>query len=158
MEFSQHQPVRATNAHNCFGCGARNPAGLHLHFYRTDDEHTVWGPWLPTTAFEGYGGMIHGGIICTLLDEAMTWAIYRQQLWAVTAKMHTSFRHPVEVGKPVRLIGTIVRQRGRILELHGEIQLEADATVLAEADATFVKVPADQAAAWAETYLIETGS
>ncbi|MCA9834417.1 MAG: PaaI family thioesterase [Thermomicrobiales bacterium] len=158
MEFLQEQPIRAVNEHNCFGCGALNPAGLHLQFYKTDEPNTIWSPWTPTASFEGYGGMIHGGIICTLLDEIMTWALYSHSIWAVTAKMQTSFRKPVEIGKPVRLIGTVVRTRGRILELHGEIRLVADNTLLAEADATFIKVPEDQATAWTERYLIDSGS
>lgn len=158
MRFLEEQPIRAVNDHNCFGCGALNPAGLHLQFYATDEPDTIWAPWLPTAAFEGYGGMIHGGIICTLLDEIMTWSLYSRSMWAVTAKMQTSFRKPVVVGQPVRLIGKVVRVRGRILEVHGEIRAEADDTLLAEAEATFIRVPESQAEEWTERYLIDAGN
>ncbi|MCO5217491.1 MAG: PaaI family thioesterase [Thermomicrobiales bacterium] len=158
MRFTDAQPIRAVNDHNCFGCGALNPAGLHLQFYATDEPDTIWASWLPTVAFEGYGGMIHGGIICTLLDEIMTWSLYSKNLWAVTAKMQTSFRKPVVVGQPVRLIGTVTRVRGRILEVHGEIRSEADDVLLAEADATFIRVPESQADEWTERYLIESAT
>lgn len=157
MQFLMEQPVRAINDHNCFGCGAANPVGLRLEFYTTSEPDTIWAPWTPSVNFEGYGGMIHGGIICTLLDEVMTWALYRHNVWAVTAKMQTSFRKPVQIGQPVRLIGTVIRTRGRILEVHGEIRSEADDICLAEADATFIKVPESQADEWTQRYLIEGG-
>jgi acyl-coenzyme A thioesterase PaaI-like protein len=146
-------PIRALNDHNCFGCGSLSPGGLHLHFYEQSDGDGVWAPFTPTTEFEGYGGMIHGGIISTLLDEIMAWSLYRLEIWAVTATMSTRFRKPVEVGVPVRLVGRLVRDRGRILEVAGEVRREADDVVLAEAGATFMRVPAEQATAWTERYL-----
>lgn len=155
-EYRTDQPVRAMIDHNCFGCGAANPIGLHLEFYILD-ENSVWAEWMPTSAYEGYGGMIHGGIICTLLDEIMAWSLYARDTWAVTAKLQTSFRKPVHVGEAVRLIGTVVRDRGRILEIHGEIRLVADDSLLAEGDSTFVRVPANQAKQWNDRYLTSRG-
>ena len=97
--------------------------------------------------------MIHGGIICTLLDEIMAWSLYARQTWAVTAKMETAFRKPVLVGEPVRLIGEVTRDRGRVLQIHGEIRRETDDVLLAEGNATFMRVPESQAQAWNERYL-----
>jgi acyl-coenzyme A thioesterase PaaI-like protein len=155
--YDTETPVRALNDHNCFGCGALNPVGLRLQFYALPDGEGVWAPFLPTEVFEGYGGMIHGGIISTMLDEIMAWSLYDRQIWAVTATMSTRFRKPVEIGVPVRLLGRVVRDRGRILEVAGEVRREADDVLLAEASATFMRVPESQAAEWNERYLTRSG-
>lgn len=154
IDYRTDHQVRATNDHNCFGCGKLNPIGLHLDFYAMPEEGIVWAPWLPTVQYEGYGNMIHGGIISTLMDEILAWTLYARETWAVTAKLETKYRKPVEVGKPVRLIGRIVRERGRVIELHGEIRTEADDTLLAEANATFMVVPEAQAQEWNDRYLM----
>lgn len=150
--YDTSAPIRVLDDHNCFGCGSLNESGLHLHFYEMPDGG-VWAPFTPTKAFEGYGGMIHGGIISTLLDEIMAWSLYRQKIWAVTASMSTRFRKPVEVGEPVRLVGRLEEHRGRLLQVRGEVRRASDDVVLAEATATFMRVPDAQAAAWNERYL-----
>lgn len=150
--YRTDQPVPALTDHNCFGCGTLNPIGLHLHFYVLTKQDGVWAPWMPTREYEGYGGMIHGGIISTLMDEILAWTLYARETWAVTAKLSTTYRKPVEVGKSVRLIGRVVRDRGRVIELHGEIRAEADDALLAEAEATFMRVPAAQATQWNQQY------
>ena len=152
-EYQTEHRVWALNEHNCFGCGSLNGIGLHLEFYVTGEGDAVWAEWMPTTSYEGYGGMIHGGIICTLLDEVTAWSLYAKNTWAVTARMQTNFRKPVKVGEPVRLVGRVTRERGRVLEIRGEVRLAADDTLLAEADATFIRVPESQAQAWNEQYL-----
>lgn len=146
--------VRALSDHNCFGCGKMNPIGLKLDFYILPDEGVVWSPWMPTQDYEGYNGMIHGGIISTLMDEILAWTLYARETWAVTAKLETKYRKPVEVGKPVRLIGKVVRDRGRVIELHGEIRSQSDDTLLAEANATFMRVPDSQADEWNQRYVM----
>jgi acyl-coenzyme A thioesterase PaaI-like protein len=61
----------------------------------------------------------------------------------------------MRVGEPVRAIGALVRDRGRVLEMRAEIRRESDNALLAEGTATFVRVPEAQAAAWNERYLRE---
>lgn len=151
-EYRTDHPVRPLKDHNCFGCGVLNPIGLHLKFYRLPGDDGVWAPWIPTTDYEGYGGMIHGGIISTLMDEILAWSLYARETWAVTARLTTTYRKPVQVGQPVRLIGRVMRDRGRLIELHGEIRSEADDALLAEAEATFMRVPAAQVERWNEQY------
>lgn len=155
--YDTSRPVRALDEHNCFGCGTLNDAGLHLRFYEMAGEEGVWAPFTPTAAFEGYGGMIHGGIVSTMLDEIMAWSLYRTGTWAVTATMSTRFRKPVEVGVPVRLVGWSVRDRGRLIEVRGEVRRASDELLLAEATATFMRVPEAQAAAWDARYLTGPG-
>jgi acyl-coenzyme A thioesterase PaaI-like protein len=124
-----------------------------LSFFANEDGSGVWTPFTPTDAFEGYDGVVHGGIVCTILDEVMAWSLYRQETWAVTGQLSTRFRKPVLVGEPIRAIGSILRDRGRVIEMHGEIRREADDFLLAEATATFFRVPEAKAAAWIQRYL-----
>ncbi len=150
---SESSQINVLNDHHCFGCGRLNLHGLQLSFFANEDGSGVWTPFTPTDAFEGYDGVVHGGIVCTILDEVMAWSLYRQETWAVTGQLNTRFRKPVLVGEPIRAIGSIVRDRGRVIEVHGEIRREAGNLLLAEATATFFRVPEAQAAAWNERYL-----
>lgn len=153
MPVTDATPVSALTDHNCFGCGRLNLHGLQLSFFANEDGHGVWAPFTPTVAVEGYGGMVHGGIISTILDEVMAWSLYREETWAVTGQLSTRFRTPVVIGEPIRAIGSIVKDRGRVIEMHGEIRRESDGALLADATATFFRVPESQAAAWRARYL-----
>lgn len=155
--YDTSRPIRALEAHNCFGCGSLNAHGLRLQFYELPGEAGVWAPFTPTAAFEGYGGMIHGGIVSTLLDEVMAWSLYRTGTWAVTATMSTRFRQPVEVGSPVHLVGMPVQNRGRLIDVRGEVRRASDDVLLAESTARFMRVPEAQAAAWNARYLTGPG-
>jgi acyl-coenzyme A thioesterase PaaI-like protein len=150
---SEAVPVNVVNDHHCFGCGQLNLHGLHLKFYENVDGNGVWAPFTPTVAFEGYGGIVHGGIVCTILDEVMAWSLYREQTWAVTGQLSTRFRKPLVMGEPVAAIGRIMRDRGRVIDMRGEIRRASDDAVLAEGTATFFRVPEARAAEWNERYL-----
>jgi acyl-coenzyme A thioesterase PaaI-like protein len=136
--------------HNCFGCGRLNAHGLQLTFY-PDERGGVWSRFVPEERFEGYTGMVHGGVISTVLDEVMAWSLYREQIWAVTGSLSVRYRAPIRVGQETRAIGWQVDRRGRRIEMAGEIQ-EVGGKVLASATATFVQVPESQAEEWRSRY------
>lgn len=138
--------------HNCFGCGKLNAYGLQLDFH-ADERGGVWAEFVPAERFEGYTGMVHGGIISTVLDEVMAWSLYRQQIWAVTAEMSVRYRAPIQVGERTRATGWEIASRGRRIEMAGEIRRGRDGAVLATATALFIRVPEAQAAAWRDRYL-----
>lgn len=144
--------VNVSNDHNCFGCGRLNAHGLHLEFRLNPAGDGVWTRFLPSARFEGYEGVIHGGIISTLLDEVMAWSLYRDDVWAVTGRMTVRFRAPMMVGEPILAIGHIGQRRSRLIEMRGELLCEADNHVLADATASFVKVPEAQAVVWRAQY------
>lgn len=139
--------------HNCFGCGRLNEYGLQLAFH-ADERGGVWADFTPAERFEGYTGMVHGGVLSTVLDEVMAWSLYRSEVWAVTAELTVRFRSPVRVGEATRATGWQVSSRGRRIEMAGEIRRLADDAVLATATALFIRVPETQAAAWRERYLM----
>ena len=150
-------PRTVRSDHGCFGCGDLNPHGLHLRFEPLGNDG-VRADFAPQPVHEGFAGVVHGGIVTALLDEAMAWSTYRCQAWSVTAQISVRFRRPVEVGVPVRVVGRVVANRGRRLDTHGEVRRAADDMILAEADAVFLRVPETQAAAWRDRYLGPVGT
>ena len=146
------QLMNVRDDHHCFGCGRLNPHGLRLTFYQGENG-SLWTPWTPDQKHEGYTGIAHGGVITAVLDEVMAWTVYSKQIWAVTGKINVTFRKPVVMGVPSRAIGRIVADRGRVLEMAAKLHRTEDDLLLAEATATFIRVPEDQATAWRERYL-----
>lgn len=144
--------LNSADDHYCFGCGRLNPSGLHLHFFPLEEGEGVWAPFTPAREQEGYMGMVHGGIISTVLDEVMAWSLYRRDIWAVTGRMSMSFKRPVEVGVETRAIGRLVNDRGRLIDVRGELVRMSDGQILAEAEAVFARVPESQAKAWRDRY------
>lgn len=93
--------------HNCFACGDTNSIGLNLQFYRKDD--CVCSDITLGKDYEGWENVAHGGIISTLLDEAMSWAImYSQKEFIVTRKMTVKYVRPVLIGMPIIISGKTI--------------------------------------------------
>jgi uncharacterized protein (TIGR00369 family) len=122
--------------HNCFACGSLNVAGLQLELHAADD--VCWTELSLDARFEGWEGIAHGGIVCTILDEVMGWALIEHELWGVTARMQVDFKRPVPVGRPIRGEGRLIEARRRLVRASGRIIDVDDGTVLATAEATFV--------------------
>ena len=137
--------------HSCFGCANDNPIGLHLHFESTADG--VRAEFTPAPEHQGFENVIHGGIISTVLDEAMAWATARAGLWAITGEMRVRFRLPLHVGEATTVTARVSERRGRIITTAAELRRDGDIAVLATASATFVKVGPDVEATWRTRYL-----
>ena len=148
--MSLGERVNTSSDHGCFGCGDRNPIGLKLRFTRI--EGGVRAEFTPVLAHEGYVHLTHGGIIATLLDEAMSWAVIDSGRLAVTARMEVQYRRPVPVGEPLAVIGLVERDRGRLVETRGELR-DPGGDLLASSTGRFMRVPPEQQAAWEERYL-----
>jgi len=131
------EPVRI-EPHNCFACGSLNTHGLHLVLHAGDDR--CWIEITLEDRFQGWDGIAHGGIICTLLDEIMAWALVEHDLWGVTARMQVEFKKPVPIGAPIRGEGRVTGRRRRIVEAEAALY-DAQGTVLAQATGTFVAAP-----------------
>ena len=126
----------------CFGCGPASATGLRLEFFLTENRSVVSAPVVPDT-FCGHPGYLHGGIIATLLDEAMSKSVRARGCVSMTRNMEVDFLRPVPSSTPLRLEGRVTRNEGRkhwsearILNQHG--------TVLAQSKGLFVEVSADQ--------------
>jgi len=136
--------------HWCFACGQLNPGGLHLDFDVSRDRAEA--RYRALQRHQGYDGLLHGGVVTALLDEAMGWAIFHQGIWGVTAKITVAFRQPVPIGEDLRVIGEIARDRGRLIETRGTVERAEDGEVLAEAEATFLRMPEGRRRALEQRY------
>ncbi len=128
----QKQP----NSRYCFLCGLENPVGLKLSFYE-DDDNRVMARYAPEEEFQGYPGVLHGGITCALLDETIGRTLVRDDIWAMTVELKVRFHKPVPLGEPVTVVGEMVRLRSRTMEGKGEIRL-ADGSIAATAEARYI--------------------
>lgn len=141
MQLHSHEPLTpfAHSTHNrCFGCGLANATGLRLEFLLAGDGAVVSLPVVPDT-FEGHPGYLHGGIIATLLDEAMSKAVRVLGTPSMTRKMEVEYLRPVPSGAPLRLEGRVVRSEGRKHWAEAVIA-DAEETVLARSHGLFIEV------------------
>jgi acyl-coenzyme A thioesterase PaaI-like protein len=123
----------------CFGCGDLNPAGLKLDF-RFEGNKAV-ADFLPQEQHQGYPGLMHGGVISTALDEAMGWAMYYAfGVWTMTGKMEVKFRRPLPLHQKAMVSAEVTRNRGRWLEVRGEIRNE-EGRLIAESCGLFMRLP-----------------
>jgi uncharacterized protein (TIGR00369 family) len=130
--------------HHCFACGELNEHGLHLQLHTSPDGS--WAELALDSAFQGWDAVAHGGIVCTLLDEVMAWAVIGRGTWGVTARMNVTFRRPIRTGQAVRVEGWVVDEGRRAVKAAAHVLDLATGEVLATGDSTFVAVPAEQLA------------
>ncbi len=153
IEFDPSLPaINETEVeHYCFGCGRQNPYGLLLRFRHCASDG-IWADFTPLRRHEGYLGMTHGGILATIADEAMSWAVMDSGDIGVTARMSLTFRRPARVGEPLRAVGRVTQRRGRAIDAEARIvTLEGD-EVVAESSARFIRVSTEQAREWRDAY------
>jgi uncharacterized protein (TIGR00369 family) len=113
----------------CFACGRENPIGLHLEFTKDGDKYVT--AFTAGPEHQSYNGVVHGGILSTLLDEAMARYITEQDVKAVTARLDIRYRQATPIGQPLTIAGWVVGKKRNMYEMAGEIRL-ADGTVTAE--------------------------
>lgn len=89
---------------SCFVCGRENSRGLHLAFEKSEGGKmsAIWTPDRPT---EGFGGILHGGLVSTVLDESMAKAVAASGAEALTAELRVRFRRHVAAGAALRICG-----------------------------------------------------
>jgi acyl-coenzyme A thioesterase PaaI-like protein len=131
---------------HCFGCGPNNPQGMHLSFSidATDPNHITSTTIVQLTRiYQGPPGFIHGGIIATLMDEAMSKLNRPLNVTALTRHMEIHYLLPAPLDKPLTLIGTHLSRNGRKLFHKAELKL-SDGTVLTRATGLFIALSPDQ--------------
>lgn len=124
----------------CFGCGKDNPHGLKLKVEW--DGTTARAEFIPTKFHQGFSDVIHGGIITTILDEAMGHAAYRAGIKCFTATMQTKFKRPLSIGEPVIVTASVTRKSRRLVETEAKMTLK-DGTPIAECTAVQI-VPSSE--------------
>lgn len=130
---------RLPSSRGCFVCGKNNPIGLRVEFVQTPQGATTLVN--PGKDFEGFGGVLQGGIAAGLLDDAMWYAIFGLTgTVTMTAELTVRYKAPVPVETALTVNGELVAQRRSLYLCNARITL-ADGTLLAEATGKFLPAP-----------------
>ena len=121
----------------CFGCGPKNPIGLKLNFQW--DGKTARAEFTPTKFYQGWSGIVHGGILTTVLDEAMAYAAMFEGLNCVTASIEARLKHPALIDEPLIITSSITKRERKLVETKAAISLK-DGTLVAEGTAKQVVI------------------
>jgi acyl-coenzyme A thioesterase PaaI-like protein len=139
--------IKQPNSKMCFICGLENPVGLHLHIYETEPG-MVESSYTAPEHFQGYPGVLHGGIVGAILDEISGRAHMGSDPSAprfmFTAKLEIKYRHNVPVGRPLRILGRAGRSRGKSAEAWAGIYLAESGDLLAEGNNLLIDVRQEQ--------------
>ncbi len=131
------EEVNTEQAHPwCFACGLKNPWGLKLIFFQRRDG-SVKADVLCRPEYQGYAGLMHGGLIATVLDEAMTQCLLARRCYALTAKMDIRYVQPVRVNTSLSVQARIKDSHAPLYVL--EAELFQKGTLAARATAKFVE-------------------
>ncbi len=131
----------------CFICGLENPIGLHLHLYEVEPG-VVQATYTAPEHFQGYPGVLHGGIVGAILDEVSG----RSQMgsdplhprFMFTARLEVKYRKNVPIGKALKVIGKAGKTKGKLAEAWAGIYDAETDELLAEGNALLINVPEDQ--------------
>ncbi|HXO66839.1 MAG TPA: PaaI family thioesterase [Candidatus Dormibacteraeota bacterium] len=122
----------------CFVCGGKNPGGLGL-VYRQEGDAIVT-EFTGRAEHQGFPGVVHGGLLSTILDETMGRTALFTRTWTMTGRLEVRFRNPAPVGVRMTCRARLTRGRRSAFESQGAITLD-DGTVLAEGRGLFIRVP-----------------
>ncbi|MDL2230816.1 PaaI family thioesterase [Bacteroidales bacterium OttesenSCG-928-L19] len=136
--------VFAKEDYYCFACSPHNPIGLQLSFFET--EEGVESVWEPKQHYEGYPGVIHGGIQSVMLDEIAAWTVYiKFKTSGVTSRLNVKFKKPVSSNqKQITLKGKINKVQRQFVHVDTWL-LDENGEVCAEAEAVYFTFPVEKA-------------
>lgn len=120
----------------CFACGRDNPIGLRLRF--TEEREGIRAEFTPGPQYQGYEGVVHGGVVAAALDDAMANLAHLRGQEALTAKLEVRFRQEAPVGQRLIVAARIIGEHGRLFNAEATLALP-DGTRLADARGTFIR-------------------
>jgi acyl-coenzyme A thioesterase PaaI-like protein len=133
--------MKQPNSKHCFVCGRENIYGLKLDFFETSPGEVEVRTTVPEQ-FQGYPGVVHGGIVAAMLDEVTgrTHMGGDPPRFMFTARLDIRYRKNVPIGQPLRILGHAGKSRESSAVATGQI-FGPDGEILAEAEAVLVNVP-----------------
>jgi acyl-coenzyme A thioesterase PaaI-like protein len=140
--MSIHQRQAQPNSKMCFICGLENPVGLKLRIFQIEPG-VIETAYTAPDHFQGYPGVLHGGIVATILDEVSGRAQMgdpSKPRFMFTGKLEVKYRKNVPTGKPLKIIGRAGKTKGKMAESWAGIY-DQDGTLLAEATTLLIDVP-----------------
>ena len=121
---------------HCFGCGPLNDEGLQLKFVPGPEESVA--EFVVPPRYQSWAGMAHGGVVALLLDEAVGWAAWHAGHPGVTGRLQVSFRRPLKLGEPVRIVGRVENVRRSLVHASAYVENRDDGSRIADATATLM--------------------
>ena len=127
---------------NCFGCSPKNPGGLKLKFERCGD--TILAPVKIGKVYESFPGVVHGGIVATILDEVMAQVAFcLDHLPSMTVGLRIRYLQPMEVDKKYTSEAKVISRVDQTVEVEGKLKSEGKDNYIAVAKGTFFIVSPD---------------
>ncbi len=121
----------------CIFCGVDHPQGLRLVF-NTHADGRVEAEFPCDRLYQGYAGCLHGGVIASLLDSAMTNCLFAHERVAVTGELSVRYLKPVIISRPAMVSAWLVESRAPLFILDGEVRQNGE--IMARATAKFMEV------------------
>ena len=144
--FPTRKELIESNFHqNCFACSSNDGMGMGLKFYKHEDG-AVFGNFFADPKYEGYSGIIHGGVVATLLDSAMTHCLLMKDIPALTGRLSVKYSIPIRTGTVVKLEARIVDQLHEMFILEGRASVDGKRVASAEAKYRSMKRRVNQGA------------
>ena len=138
MDKPASLPASGTSrdAGTCFACGQANPIGLRLRFEA--DGEGIRAEFTPGPQYQGYEGLLHGGIVAAALDDAMANLFHMRGRETVTARLEIRYRREAPIGQRLIVTARTTGERGRFFTAEATLALP-DGTCLAEAQGTLAR-------------------
>lgn len=127
--------MKLENDGYCFVCGKLNPVGLKLDFSSKDNK--IFAEFTLLRNYQGYKDLVHGGIVGSILDEAMIHAALAHGKSAITAEMAIRFKNPLQVGEKAFVEAVVTKSGNRLIEAEACIK-GADSRTVAEGRGKFI--------------------
>jgi uncharacterized protein (TIGR00369 family) len=122
----------------CYVCGKKNPVGLSVDFTIKTETRSILGWFTPSQDHQGYEGIVHGGILSSLLDEAMAKLAFSLGIPAVTAEITVTFKTSAAPGDELSISGRITEETKRLIL--AEAKIERGPVVIAEAKGKLLRI------------------
>lgn len=116
----------------CLLCGSKNPVGLRLDFEVMPDS-SLKAEFMSKFMYEGYKGFLHGGVIASLIDSAMTNCLFAHGIAAFTAELDIKYRLPVRCGRKITVTARIAKSYAPLHMLEAQVFQNGHAAVTAAA-------------------------
>ena len=142
--------VRQPTSLKCFACGRENPLGLQLEWFNNYDENQVEASFTLSDHYCSYPGVVHGGIVATILDETSSRAVLLCNDFTrlmVTLKMEVVYKKITPTQTPLKAVGHVIKNGTTRAQVEGEIRLP-DGTVSAKCTAILYKIPQEVKEKW----------
>jgi acyl-coenzyme A thioesterase PaaI-like protein len=136
----------------CLVCGRSNPHGLHLSLHVDPATAAVTTTFTPKPAHIGFENIIHGGLLATVLDEAMVWAsIWSAKRACVAAELTVRYRESARPGDHLLVTTRIESARSKLITTTGQITRPSDNATIATASGKFIPLDSARHQAFLDT-------